>query len=675
MKEDIYKIWDGKKFRLTLNKVAKIAGFDIPACFSDIADNEIGELIQNVVSNNPAKKGVHLCFQYHTDAKETLQYSDFVKQGGVLISNIKLLDNDGTELPMILLPSLFAVQEAWHALGSYIKDVFDLPTIALTGSVGKTTLTLILESIFKERYNVFTSGGNLNTVEYFIRQMFRNYDADKNFHIQECGGGYPTCVERSAKIMKPDAFIIANILPHHLDKYKDLDGVFFDKAALDRHAKDNAFGVINIDDDMLRNSAFKHKTVTCGIKHNEADYVAENIWCDKELHLDVVHGEEKVNVKIQIPGLHNAYNVLLAFAMAKEFGFSNEEIVKGLKNYQSGDIRQNIREVSGRIFYIDCFNICAASVYSGVSTLNEMKPAYGGRRIAVLGGENALGDKSYSVNYEIGLNLAQYKNIDEYIFFGPSPDEGAEKLNKLGNAYAVYEGAKKVLRGKKLSFISDLEKIAEKLVNDTKKGDIIFFKSIIYLPIFPMFDMAFGTSYVNYSPYLSGSVAKNDVYTSTYYPQIDGCNISACKVCNEKLQIPNFINDKPVHRIGRGLYENKKQLCEVDFGKSVMNIGSKAFSGTSIKNIVLPSNVIHVEKEAFANCENLETAKFIGVEHLEEGVFKNCKNLKTVEIPETCLTIEENVFEGCGDVTIIAPRDSYAAEHAEENGIKIKWSK
>lgn len=675
MKKDIYNVWNGSGVELTLNKIALITNIEIPDCFLSVADEIIGDITNTVLSDKKPKT-VKVCFLYWPNRNSIEKIREYIKTGGVVITNTPVADEDGGAMPVILLPSLNAVHNAWLALGVYLKDMLDLPAIAVTGSVGKTTLTLFLDCIFSDHYNVFTSGGNLNTSEYFVRQMFRNYNSKHNFHIQECGAGYTNCVDLSARVIRPDAFILANILPHHLDKYKTIENVLYDKLGVDRHAKDSAFGVINLDDDMLRSTEYKHRVVTVGIKHKEADYYAENIRSDSKLHLDIVHGDERTHIDVEIPGKHNAYNVLLAFATAKGFGLANEEIVKSLEKYRSGDIRQNIRVVSGRILYVDCFNVCAESIHSGLDTLNDMSPVQNGRRIAVIGGENALGDKAFSANYEVGLGFSKYKNIDEYVFFGPAADADNELQNKLGNASAVYEGAKKAVRNKKLSFFDDGKKLAQYLVENTKPGDIVFFKAIIYLPLFPIIDMAFGTSYSVYNAVYIGSTTVSDGnFTARYYSQLNGCNIIGCKALSVKLHFPNMIADKPLHRIGKSVFENKEKICDIDFGNSVMNIGSRAFYGcNNLKKLNVPCNVVHIESEAFAHCGALKSVKLEGVEHIEAEAFSGCKNLETVELSEFCVTIEKDAFADCNDnLTIIAPKGSYALQYAQENGFRVKW--
>lgn len=151
----------------------------------------------------------------------------------------------------------------------------EIPTIGITGSIGKTTIAFV-RNMFSERGKVFVSGGNLNVWYLFINQMIKRFDNTYKYHIQEVGRGRPGLVEEPAKVLNSDAFCITNILPHHLNNYKGIDGVFYYKTSFDRASKLDAFVVMNIDD-RLRNFKFNHRVITCGIEHEEADYVAYNV--------------------------------------------------------------------------------------------------------------------------------------------------------------------------------------------------------------------------------------------------------------------------------------------------------------------------------------------------------------------------------------------------------------
>ena len=59
-----------------------------------------------------------------------------------------------------------------------------------------------------------------------------------------------------------------------------------------------------------------------------------------------------------------------------------------------------------------------------------------------------------------------------------------------------------------------------------------------------------------------------------------------------------------------------------------------AFSGTAIRNIVLPQNLSHLGRATFLDCNNLEKVEFKGrIRKIEDHTFSRCKALKEFSIP------------------------------------------
>lgn len=300
--------------------------------------------------------------------------------------------------------------------------------------------------------------------------------------------------------------------------------------------------------------------------------------------------------------------------------------------YKSDLIRQCVREISGRTVYLDYFNICVESIKLSLVALEKMKKSQENKTIAILGGEKTLGPDYFAVNYDAGLELNRC-NIDEYIFLGVGKNASEAEKDRYGDAYALYQGTKKALRNKNIRYYNDLDVVADIIAKETKPGDAILIKGIIYRPFFPILDMAFGTSYSNYSEF---TVKKNVIvgnYIVVYCEDLGGSNITKCVNMEKDVRIPNLIDRYPVYRVGKNLFIAEKEIETVDFGKSVMNIGANAFRGCKdLKTLEALCNVIHIEEYAFAECTSLETVYLLGVEHIEKYAFKDCINLKSIYI-------------------------------------------
>lgn len=85
--------------------------------------------------------------------------------------------------------------------------------------------------------------------------------------------------------------------------------------------------------------------------------------------------------------------------------------------------------------------------------------------------------------------------------------------------------------------------------------------------------------------------------------------------------------------IGTSAFSN--QIKELTIPYNVRVIDDRAFSGSYIKNIVLPDSVVRIGDGAFSNCAVLEQVYIpAGVETIGQSIFSNSGNIKTITVDE-----------------------------------------
>ena len=115
----------------------------------------------------------------------------------------------------------------------------------------------------------------------------------------------------------------------------------------------------------------------------------------------------------------------------------------------------------------------------------------------------------------------------------------------------------------------------------------------------------------------------------------------------EKVVLPDS-----VRKIGKYAFSDCPLLCQVSLGNEIESIGDFAFNYcSSLKALHLPNNIISIGKSAFANCITLTEAT----------------------IPSSVESIGNNAFDACFDLVLWAIQDSYAANYAISNNIKINY--
>lgn len=96
------------------------------------------------------------------------------------------------------------------------------------------------------------------------------------------------------------------------------------------------------------------------------------------------------------------------------------------------------------------------------------------------------------------------------------------------------------------------------------------------------------------------------------------------------------------------------KLERVVFSYSSASIKSMAFAFTNIKELVLPENMVAIEKLAFTNCEKLESIKFnLLIKSIGVSAFSGCSSLKEIHLPSSLEEIEQEAFADCDKLTKI----------------------
>lgn len=248
-------------------------------------------------------------------------------------------------------------------------------SIAIAGSHGKTSTTSMVAEIFNhaELDPTVVIGGRLNrcdTNATLGRGQILIAEADES--------------DRSFLMLFPTVTAITNIDLEHLDAYKDLDDI---KEAFINFANKIPFYGINvlcIDDNNVTDIIphIKKQFVTYGIKA-KADVNGSNIQKKGfSVSFDVtVFGENKGNIKINLPGEHNVLNALAAIAIGLEFDIEFDVIKEALEAFEGVQRRLTVRYQSDRCTVIDDYGHHPTEIQA---TLKAVREAFEDRKIIAI---------------------------------------------------------------------------------------------------------------------------------------------------------------------------------------------------------------------------------------------------------------------------------------------------
>ena len=350
-----------------------------------------------------------------------LFYKDAIKNG----ASVCILDNENVVEKK--LGTIIIVNDSILALGalaSYKRDLYDIPVIAITGSVGKTSVKDMIHEVLKMKYNVLCTKENYNNnigVPLTILGL-KNHNA----LIVEMGMNHMKELSYLSKIAKPTMALITNIGTAHIGNLGSRENILKAKLeVLDGMNGGKLF--INNDDDMLQKVQYG-SLVTIGIK-NKSDFMATDI---KE---DAFSSRFKINnqdIKLNVGSNAFVYNALFAYAVGEYLGVSKENIETALENFKLSPHRLEKFETKKYTIIDDTYNASLDSVKNSLGLLSKVS----GRKVFVFADILEIDNFAKEIHEEVAESIME-NNIDITICVGNQSKYTYEKL-KSNNKETYY---------------------------------------------------------------------------------------------------------------------------------------------------------------------------------------------------------------------------------------------
>ncbi|MTI41872.1 UDP-N-acetylmuramoyl-L-alanine--D-glutamate ligase [Fulvivirga lutimaris] len=201
--------------------------------------------------------------------------------------------------------------------------------IAITGTNGKTTTTLLTYHLLKEAGVKVGLAGNVgqSLAKQVIKDEFDYYVVEmSSFQLDGC------------YLLSPYISILLNITPDHMDRYDyDINNYVDSKFRIAQNlGKDDYF--IYYQDNVLIKEAIKERAYNTNfVPISLTDESAAAYFDDQMMHLfDKVHIDQKDTVLL---GRHNAINMMAAVSAALEVGISVESIKSSLQTFKNAPHR------------------------------------------------------------------------------------------------------------------------------------------------------------------------------------------------------------------------------------------------------------------------------------------------------------------------------------------------
>lgn len=567
----------------------------------------------------------------------------------LLISTYQIKD-----LPCLVVDDVMA---AYCAVVCRIREQFHPRTIGITGSIGKTTTTQMVYSVISYKYRTHRNGSSANNLRLAAR-VIHGLKPEHQFYVQEIMEGPPyRGAAPISKLVQPQAAVVTMVGSSHMETFGSQERILESCLSIQDGMPKDGLLILNGDDPLQWGAECELRKVYYAIENEKADYRAVNIHSDG-IHLlfDVEHDGIKTPVRLRCFGMHNVLNATAAFAAGKWAGMTDSEIAAGLDRFRTEGIRQNFVRYGGKNLFLDCYNAAPESIKSAVDSLMMIPVKKGGRRIAVLADIKESGEKEHDFHRQVGEMVAKSR-IDYLVCYG--------KLARIIAGAVLSESNLPVFHTENQSELVDF------LKNEVKEEDVVLFKGSHSMALEQAVDLAFGTWFhETYDRFEFRSKVVSDA-DLRYRIFPDHATVIEKLSGNEKLIVPNTVENVPVTGIGVDSFNQSRSLKEITLPEKLENIRYRSFFGVSgLKEVIIPAGTKIIGEGAFANCRNLQRVVINhGCTHIDFQAFANCPNLTDVIVPPSVRQINNEVFLNCKKLTVYGAIGSYAEQYALSRGI------
>ncbi len=365
-----------------------------------------------------------------------------------------------------------SVSALMRAASAYREGCEALCSVAVTGSVGKTTAKEMIYAALSASVPTFKTEGNFNSV-IGMPMALLSMPSDTPYAVFEMGMSGLSEIESMSNALKPDVAVITNIGHSHLEMLGTRENILRAKLEILSGLKAGGTLVISAEDEMLGTvdfSIYPCRVLRCSANGSFADFTAENIrYNGDKIIFDLVTPEQRIaDVGVPGTGVHNVTAALFAIAVAYSLGLSVEKASAGLADFRNAAMRQNVRSLGEFTLIEDCYNAAPESMKAALSVLERLKSEReGSRAFAMLGDMKELGENTDELHFEVG-KFAADRAVDCVVTLGP--------LAKSIASGAIFGGVKE----ENVFSYSDPEEYAlaaDKLLSLMKEGDVLLVKA------------------------------------------------------------------------------------------------------------------------------------------------------------------------------------------------------
>lgn len=363
---------------------------------------------------------------------------------------------------------------AAHVLVELRRAVPELRVLAVTGSQGKTSVKDLLGSVLADAGATVATYGSFNN-ELGLPLTVLRADRGTRYLVLEMGARGIGHIAELCAIAPPDISLVLNVGQAHLGEFGSQANIAVAKGELVEALGPDGVAVLNADDPLVAAMATRTRGEVRTFGTGEATLRLADLVLDDfgRPSFDLVLGDERARVQLQVIGAHQATNAAAAALGAVSAGVPLADVAASLGRMATlSKWRMELAErADGLVVINDAYNANPDSMAAALVALAGIGERTGRPTYAVLGEMRELGEAGPAEHRRIA-ELARELGIDRLFVVG----EGARTMTEaddtaifFDSVRAAADGVRKNVDGTqvvlvKASRAARLERVADALL-------------------------------------------------------------------------------------------------------------------------------------------------------------------------------------------------------------------
>lgn len=324
-------------------------------------------------------------------------------------------------LAVVVVPDTWV---ALRALATFVREQVDPAAVAVTGSVGKTTVKDFTAAAVGAGRRVHAARGSFNN-ELGVPLTLLGLEHGDEVLIAELGARHEGDIAALAPMVAPDVSIVTAVAAVHLEVFGSLEAIGRAKSELVEALGPDGLAVLHAADPIVAAMAARAPAsllVAIDGGANGATAPAPDVWAEN-VHLDrqarpsatAVTPWGRTDVRLPVAGRHQLLNGLFALAVAGHLGVDLDAAASALAAAPMSPWRGAVDEVGGVVVLDDSYNANPTAVAAALQTLVALERT--GATVAVLGEMAEIGATAADEHRAIGRRCAEL-GVDRLVVVG-----------------------------------------------------------------------------------------------------------------------------------------------------------------------------------------------------------------------------------------------------------------